>query len=186
MENIWAIIISATISGLLATVITILVNKYNETKAEKKKVLSVLLAYRYDIVNVENVNTMNRIQMIFYKNVKVIKAWNEFNDSTYDQGKENQIVDKYLKLLEEIAAASGYSKMKWDNIKKYYFPKGLSDKMIQENAIRAEVLKKINTVGNSVDGNTQAGLIVITKLLEQPDGLEKLTKLYEITNKGKN
>jgi len=183
MENLWIAIVSAIISGLLATIITIFVNKRKERLQEKKNILSILLSYRYDIANINNVNALNRIQMVFYDNDDVLKAWDDFNITAQDKSKEAQIIDKYLKLVECVSYSSGYKKLKWDKIKTYYFPEGLSKKMLEENMIRSETLKKINMQSGNNVNNSQVGLMFVMELLKQQDGIEKITKLLELSKK---
>ena len=39
-----------------------------------------------------------------------------------------QLNDRYIKLLEEIALACGYKDIRWDDLKRYYYPSGLSNR----------------------------------------------------------
>lgn len=36
-----------------------------------------------------------------------------------------QLNDRYIKLLEEMALACGYKDIRWDDLKRYYYPNGL-------------------------------------------------------------
>ncbi len=193
MESIWTAIISATISGLLATLITIFVKRTNDIKKEKREIFKILMSYRYDITNQQNVNAMNRIQATFYSNDEVLRAWKEFNEETNKvidvtkQNNTNSILDKYLKLLEKIAESCGYKKIRWDDIKVYYYPKGLAIKITEENALRSETLKRINSQDKQgVSSSDQMAITLITEALKHPDGMNQINKLVEIANKVKS
>ena len=187
MENVWVIIISSLVSGLLATFATILVNSKKDKIIEKRKILNTLLSYRYDITNQENVNAMNRIQAIFYEDASVLQTWKDFKETADDKTKNNQLIDKYLKLLERIAQASGYKKLAWDDIKMYYFPEGLSRKMIEEELIRSKTLEKITTsnFNEGSNSNNQTALMMIQEIMKQPNGVDNLIKMVEYSNKNK-
>ena len=181
MENAWLIIISAVVSGLLATIITVCVNKREAKMAEKRKVLSILLSYRYEIANQENVNAMNRIQAVFYEDEDVLYAWKDFNNVTKDRNRQNEIVDKYLKLLENMSKASGYKRLKWDDIKTYYFPDGLSKKILEESIIRSNAAQSADSQNrNTGNINSQASMMIIMEMMKQPNGVENLMKLVEM------
>ena len=186
MENVWAVVVSALVSGILATIITIVVNNYQTKLSEKRKVLSIMLSYRYDIANENNVNAMNRIQVVYYGDDEVISAWKDFNDATKDKSKQDTILDKYLLLLENMSHSCGYKNLKWDDIKISYLPTALSKKMIEESLIRSKTAENINNNnGSSGDFNQQAITAFMLEMMKQPNGIENLVKLAEISKKDK-
>lgn len=186
MENAWLVILSALLSGALATLVTIFVNKHDAKMSSKKEVLNILLSYRYEIANENCVNALNRIQVVFYNNNNVINAWNDFNNTTKSKDKQNEVIDKYLKLLENIAASCGYKKLKWDEIKTYYFPDGLANKKIEEALIRNKTLKNMDAQNrNSGSVDSQTALMFVMEMMKQPNGFENLMKLAEVTKKDK-
>ena len=186
MENVWAVIVSALVSGVLATIITIVVNNYQSKQAEKRKVLSIMLSYRYDLANENNVNAMNRIQVVYYGDDDVISAWKEFNEVTKDKNKQEMILDKYLLLLENMSHACGYKDLKWDDIKISYCPDALTKKKIEESLIRTKTVENMNNNSSgSGNLNQQAITMFMLEMIKQPNGLETLMKLAEMSKKEK-
>ena len=185
MENAWLVILSSLISGLLGALLTLLFKKLNDSKNEKKEIFKTLLSFRYDITNQTNVNAMNRIQSVFYGNENVINAWKDFNDTANTSKDGNLINDKYLKLLEQIAAAAGYKNIRWDDIKVYYYPRGLSQKIAEENALRTATLKNLSGGQNNqnVPQKDQLAFALVLEALKQPNGMEQIVKLLEASNK---
>lgn len=100
--------------------------------------------------------------------------------------------DKYIKLLEEMAIACGYKKIKWDDLKPYYYPIGLSEQKRNE-----EILKRLQIKVAEQNAISQAGrqntsqpevftneliLQLLPKLLENPEGFERLLDIAEKSN----
>ena len=188
MENAWLVIVSSLISGLLGALLTLLFKKLNDSKKEKQEIFKTLLSFRYDITNQTNVNAMNRIQSVFYGNQSVIDAWTEFNETANASKDANAINDKYLKLLEQIASAAGYKNIRWDDIKVYYFPVGLSQRIAEENALRTATLKNLTGSQNNqnVPQKDQMAFALVLEALKQPNGMEQIVKLMETSNKINN
>ena len=184
--DIVSIVVGAIGSGLLATIITLLVQKHSEVKRVKIEIFETLMAHRYLMHDKDNVEALNKVDVVFHNNADVRKAWVEFLDAA-DRGAENptanhNIDDKYLKLLEKIAIAIGYRNVNWENIKRYYFPAGLSNKITEETMLRKAQLSQARTVANQDSSNGQSaaeqfGMQFLLKALDSPDGLEKLLEL---------
>ena len=187
-----SIIVGAIASGLLATIITLVVQNKAENKRVKVGIFEILMSHRYLLHDKENVEALNKIDVVFYKNDDVRKAWSEFLDAT-DRGAENQteninIDDKYLKLLEKIANSIGYKRINWESIKRYYFPTGLSAKITEEAMLRKAQLSQATALAtqDTSSGQTSAeqfGMKVLLKAVESPDGLEKIAQIVELANK---
>jgi len=97
------------------------------------------MSKRYEISAQESVDALNVIDVVFYSSKEVREAWNEFNEATTlpdSPTKLQEIGDKHLKLLEVMADDIGYKKIRWDDIKHYYFPVALSNKMNEEAVLR--------------------------------------------------
>lgn len=189
-------IIAATLgSGLIATVITLVVQKKSENKRVKVSVFEVLMSHRYLIADKENVEALNKVDVVFHDDAEVRKAWTEFLNAAdagaLNLGQANAINDKYLKLLEKIAKSIGYNNIDWENIKRYYYPTGLSSKISEETLLRKAQLSQIKTAATQ-DSSTgqlskeQLGIQLFLKALETPDGLDKVMRLAEIAGSGKN
>lgn len=198
MENsIFVLVITSLLSGIIATVITILVQKHNENMREKRQIFSTLMAHRYLISDKENVEALNRIDAVFYKHKKVREAWSAFMDAADKSAKDptvdqkGHLIDKYLKLLEIIADVVGYKNITWDEIKKSYFPVGLSEKITEETALRKAQIQQASAYINQDHPNPnqmtneEMGMRVIMKALENPDGIAAIGKLMELGMKNK-
>ena len=80
--NYMNIIFTALGSGLFATIITLLVQKHAEIKRVKISVFETLMAHRYLISDKENVEALNKVEVVFYSDSDVRQAWKEFIDET--------------------------------------------------------------------------------------------------------
>ena len=189
MTNIIFVIITALISGLLATVVTIWWQRKNAIYNSKMKVFETLMAYRYEISSEESVKALNSIEVIFYKNQNVRKAYQNFLDEA-DKNPDlhPNIEDKHLKLLEEISKVLNLKDIHWDEIKRYYYPKGLSEKIQDETVLRKlQIQSSINTIEqNKKQQNApndqfaqQAVLQMLPTLLQNPDSMKTLIELGE-------
>ena len=187
MTNIILVIATSLISGLLATLVTIFWQKHSEEKRSKIKIFEILMSYRYDICDEKNVAALNKIDVVFQKNKNVLNAYKEFkteaDSAALNIDKPNQILDKHLKILEEIAKCLGYKNINWEVIKAYYLPQGLSTKLQEENLLRKAQLQQVVQPNNSTDkihvSSEQFGMQVAMKILESPDGVQQLIKLAE-------
>lgn len=131
---------TALISGLIATVVTLWWQAKAKKKENKEKIFSTLMSKRYKIADKESVEALNMIDVVFYSDSKVRDAWRKFKESTdlpaEKLDRTKIIEDKHLKLLEIMAENIGYKEIKWDNIKDYYYPVGLSNKNLEEEQLR--------------------------------------------------
>ena len=90
--------------------------------------------------------------------------------------------------MEKIAIAIGYKNVNWENIKRYYFPEGLSNKISEETMLRKAQLAQVTAVAkqDSSSGQTTAeqfGMQFLLKALEAPDGFEKVARIAEMAGK---
>ena len=190
--DVLSVVIAAVGSGLIATLITLLVQKHNEIKRIKVSIFETLMAHRYMISDKENVEALNKVEVVFHSDNDVRQAWKEFLDEA-DKGATNIVAgvnvnDKYLKLLEKIAESIGYKKINWENIKRFYYPTGLSTKITEEALLRKAQLTQASAIANQDTSNGQMtpeqfGMQFILKAMDSPDGLEKIAKIAEMGNK---
>lgn len=82
MNNVVLVVITALISGLLATIVTIWWQRRSEIRNKKMKVFETLMTYRYMISSQESVNALNSIDVVFYKDKNVRKAFSDFLNET--------------------------------------------------------------------------------------------------------
>ncbi|MBO7344989.1 MAG: hypothetical protein J6U92_03520, partial [Clostridia bacterium] len=194
MDNVVLVISTSLVSGILATILTLVCQKLGETKKGKREIFETLMAHRYLISDKENVEALNKIEIVFYKHDDVRLAWKDFmkaaDDATLNPA-NNKIDDCYLKLLEKISKAVGYKNISWDEIKKCYFPQGLSSKIVEEEALRKAQLRQATVVVDQDHPNPsqmtkeEMGMRVIMKALENPEGMGALGKLIDLGSKNK-
>ena len=188
MTNTILLIATSLISGLLATVITLIVQSKIQKKQAKHKIFENLMSYRYALHLQESVNELNKIDVIFYENENVIKAWKEFKAEALRAGKDtdnpNILQDKHLKILEEMAKVLGYKKINWVEIKDFYYPKGLADKIQTEVIINTKELE--NTISsNSNQKSTQLsmeqqmGIEIIKEVIQHPESAGAIIALAD-------
>jgi len=190
MDNIFLVIITALISGLLATIITIIWQRKSAKYNKKLEVFQVMMAYRYMIHSEESVRAINSVDVIFYENNNVRNALKDFLNEAGKKAEFNpNIGDKYLKLLEEMANTLHLNDIHWDEIKQSYYPDGLAQKIQDEALLRkvqienALIASKSNEEGNTPSNNQfmeQLAVELIPEMIKNP---EKLKALVEISDK---
>jgi len=151
MENIITIVVSATISGLLATFITLWWQNRNEKNKTRKEIFTTLMAFRFKVSHAESVKALNCVQVVFYDCENVQKAWSSFKnavDSAPSDGRN--IADAHITLLEEISKVLKYDKLNWKDIKSYYYPEGLAQE-IEDSALlrKAQIKVAMNEINNA-------------------------------------
>lgn len=197
MDNVWIVVVTSLISGLVATIVTIVYQRVSEAQKDKKEIFKVLMSHRYLISDKDNVEALNRVEVVFYKNKEVRECWRKFLVAADDAAKmpnnpnnETDINDKYLRLLEEIAKCTGCKGIDWENIKKYYYPRGLSSKILEETVLRRAQISQASAVAQQDQGNVsqmtkeELGMQVMLKALESPNGIESIAKMMELSSKG--
>ena len=160
MKEIVIIFVTALISGLLATVVTLWWQQRMEKKNNKRRIFETLMAYRYMIHDKESVHALNSVDVIFYKDQNVRKAYADFLDEADKQPEMNpQLYDKHLKLLEEMASVLGLKDIRWNNIKRVYYPTGLAQDIEDEKVLRtlqiqnAMEMAQRNDMNQDVEGD---------------------------------
>lgn len=190
MDQIASLVSTALISGLLATIVTILWQRKAASYNRKLNVFNILMSYRYMISSEVSVNALNTIDVIFYKDKRVREAFSRFLDETSKKPELNpQIDEKYLKLLEEMAVALKLKNIHWDDIKHSYYPNGLSEKIVEESTLRKLQIESTSVLLNSTrqQQNTpfknqfteQAVLQILPELIKNPDSIKTLIELGE-------
>ncbi len=164
--NIIAVILSPIVALLIS-------NKIQTDKAkrqEKLQILKVLMTQRFSVKNIEHVNALNLIDVVFidcrdvraaYKNLYTVYA------SKFDRNNENEVKDysdkvkkAETKLIESIINDLGYKdKITWDAIQEPYTPQWLYDEIITRtdiNNAQASLANFIKTLTPSNNKTTQA------------------------------
>ena len=188
MNNVILVIVTALISGLLATIVTIWWQRKSELRKEKMKIFETLMAYRYMIFAQECVNALNSIDVVFYKDSAVRKAYSDFLQEAAKKPEFNpNIPDKHLKLLEEMSKSLGLKDIHWDDIKQSYYPSGLSEKIMEESLLRKMQIQSVSTelTQEQAPQNTptnnqfteQMVAQLLPTLLQNPESLKMLMEL---------
>ena len=185
MENIALVVITALISGLLATIVTIWWQHRSELRRKKMDIFETLMSYRYMISNQESVNALNSIDIVFYKDEAVRKAYAAFLNETGKKPEFNpNTADKYLKLLEEMSKSLGLKDIHWDDIKQCYYPNGLAEKIQDEQMLRkVQIQNALDTARQNAEQqntptsnqfNEQLAMQLLPVLLKNPESLKML------------
>ena len=137
MKECLLVILSAILSGLFATVVTLWWQSRSEAKRRRYEIFAGLMGKRFSLPDENAVSLMNMIDVVFYKDKDVRLKYKEFLEEVNkpENGSRN-IDEKHLKLLESMAIALGYDNVQWDTIKHTYFPVGLAEKYRDEDALR--------------------------------------------------
>lgn len=191
MYDLILVIVTALISGLLATIVTIWWQKREVIHNNKMKIFETLMSYRYMIFAEQSVHALNSVDVVFYKNKNVRRAYSDFLTESEKQLENNpNIADKHLKLLEEMAKTLKLKDLHWNDIKHSYYPQGLQEKIQEENTLRKiQIQNSINLTDNQKQQkntpaqelfNQQLVLQLLPELLKNPDAL---TKMIELGNK---
>ena len=188
MNDVILVIVTALISGLLATIVTIWWQRKSELRKEKMKIFETLMSYRYMIFAQECVNALNSIDVVFYKDSAVRKAYSDFLQEAAKKPEFNpNIPDKHLKLLEEMSKSLGLKDIHWDDIKQSYYPSGLSERIMEESSLRKMQIQSVsteltqeqapqNTPSNN-QFNEQMVAQLLPALLQNPESLKMLIEL---------
>ena len=190
MGNVALVIITALISGLLATIITIWWQKRAQIFARKMRVFETLMAYRYMISSEESVKTLNSIDVIFYKDKAVRDAYKDFlNEASKKPELNPNIEDKHLKLLEMMSKSLKLEGIHWDDIKLTYYPNGLSEKLQEETVLRkmqiqnaAATIQHSESQANTPSSNQfnqQLLAQILPELIRNPESLKSLIEIGE-------
>lgn len=137
MENIITIIVSAILSGVFATIITLWWQNKSEKTKVRREIFTTLMAYRYNISHTESVKALNCVQAVFYDCENVKQAWIKFKNAADKQpfSKQN-LEDAHITLLEEIAKVLKYKNINWQEIKDFYYPERLAQELNDTEILR--------------------------------------------------
>ena len=137
MKDIVIPVLSAVLSGILATIITLYWQNRAKKMEVRKEIFTTLMAYRYRIADKESVKALNCVQAVFYDCSKVQSAWKTFLDAADKQPFiEQELVDAHIQLLEEISKVLKYKNIGWKDIKRNYYPDGLASELNDANVLR--------------------------------------------------
>ena len=137
MKECMVVLVSALLSGVVATCILLYWQCRTEKRQRKYEIFAKLMGLRFSLPNENTVRCMNMIDVVFYKDKCVRKRYKEFlEEAAKPENGSRDIDEKHLKLLEVMAESLGYNDIQWDTIKHTYFPIGLTEKYRDEDALR--------------------------------------------------
>lgn len=153
-------IVVSVVSGLAGVLVALWWGHYVSTRSEKVLVFRTLMSCRCHIVAEENVKALNLIDVVFYPHDDVRQCFKEFVDAACKTPFSNQVlVSRCLKLVESIAKVLGYSKIDWSRIDEcVYYPKGMSDKIAEEELLRKASLQNQIAAAGRKSGVSQQAL----------------------------
>lgn len=182
-DNVIIVIITALISGLIATIITICWQRRTSIRNKKMTIFEILMAHRYRISTRECVHALNSVEVIFYKDKAVRNAYAIFLHEVDIKDNAHKIQDAHLKLLEEMAKVLKLKNIHWDDIKHYYYPVGLAEQNREEEYLRKlQVQNALDTATRNNQQNTNPDLIsdqqmvfsVLPELMKNPESLKMI------------
>ena len=161
--NILAVLLSPIVALLIS-------NKVQTNKArrqEKIQILKILMTQRFSVKNIDHVNALNLIDVVFIDSKKVREAYKDLYTvygSQYDNNNENEVRDycekakkAETKLIEAIINDLGYKdKITWDAIQEPYIPQWLSNEITTRNKINNAQLSLANFVKTYTPQNDKA------------------------------
>lgn len=81
MNNTFLVIMTALISGLCATLVTLVWQHRTRIYTNKMNIFRTLMSYRYMISDERCVAALNSIDVVFYKDTKINKYGRHIKDS---------------------------------------------------------------------------------------------------------
>lgn len=185
MQEIILVVVTALISGLLATLLTIWWQRRNNIYNRKMRIFETIMATRFMVSSEESVRALNSIDVVFYKNKDVRVAYQNFlNETDKKPPVPQSIEDKHLKLLEVMSKALKLKDIQWDQIKHTYYPEGLAQKIEEENVLRKMQIQNVaaglhdnesqKNVPSSEQFNQQLVASVLPELIKNPESLEAM------------
>lgn len=148
--------IIAIIAGpIIAVLITRNLQTRSSKRDDKKTIFRTLMTYRgWNWMNVECVNSLNIIEVVFYDNQNVLAKWKDLFAKYCHGISENSdcqnIITAQCELLEEMAKDLGYSEyIDWDTIQQSYVPNWLRQNLDRQQQFAEMQLSIGNAFLNS-------------------------------------
>lgn len=135
---LWITILVSLASGLIATIVTLIVQFCLDKKKTKKDLFLNLVALRdCTFKNTSFQNSINRVQIVFYKDKDVISKYKIFiksiNDNVYSPN-QKIITDEFIAMLESMADVVGYKNFDWQSIKERFTTDDLFNGDIEQSS----------------------------------------------------
>lgn len=157
-QTIFAVIniLAILFSPIIALWISNKIQEKKEKRNDKLWILKTLMIQRATIQDVNYVNALNLIDLIFVDSSNVRKAYKELYNE-YLKGKSmnpEKIHRARTKLIETIVNDLGYKdKITWENIQELYIPEWLVEEIKKRNQITDAQSNMANFINSMVKPN---------------------------------
>lgn len=159
-------IIAVAFSPIIALLISDKIQTDKAKRQEKMQILRILMTQRFSAKNIDHVNALNLIDVVFVDSKEVRKAYKELYTvygSKFDNNNENEVRDysnkvkkAETKLIESIINDLGYKdKIKWDEIQEPYTPQWLYNEVTARSEINNSQLQIANYIKALAPKNDQ-------------------------------
>ena len=120
INQIIVTIVSAIVSGVLATAITLFINYKQQIRRQKLDLLADLFGYRFQISNGSHdkkdfLKAINRVPIVFQGCDDVIKCYDEFYEARATNMGANIANDKLVSLLKVMCKDAGIKCDNWND-----------------------------------------------------------------------
>ncbi len=126
-EQIAITLVGAIISGVLATIITLVINARTEKKRQKQQLIDDIFGYKYQISNnsvshsnVWDINSkgltraLNRVVIVFHDDQNILKALDDLYEAIV--GNDAKVLDeKLITLLKTMCKSAGIKCSDWND-----------------------------------------------------------------------
>ena len=112
------------VSPIIAVVISMQINKRNQRQQDRINIFKTLMTTR-NRSTIDYVNSINSIDIIFYKNKKVLNALKELREvyrAPSPPSNNKDIENKQLRLIEEVGKCLKFKDINWEKISNPYYP----------------------------------------------------------------
>ena len=151
-------VVASVFSGSLGVVATLWWQSWAGKKEQKLQIFKTLMANRGQIVDESNVKALNLIDIVFYNDKKVRECFKNFVLAAAKVPYSAQdLILKYLRLVESIAEDMGYKDVDWTRINDcIYQPQGLVERKREEELLRKASLQNQMALVNQRNGLEEA------------------------------
>lgn len=120
--------LAALFSGVITQIVLVVWQKVREGKKRKYEIFSALMGGRYVLFSEEMVKSLNMIDVVFYGDIAVRTAYKNFiGESNKPESGDDGLMDAFVKMLEEMSKVLSLKDIKWDDIKRCYYPTQLAE-----------------------------------------------------------
>lgn len=151
-------ILAILFSPLIAVLVTVWLNNREHKRKDRLEIFKTLMTCRENNSNIDFVNAVNSIDVVFHDVTPVRDAWKTLNNAYHSNTPDfKKIQDSHTKLLEVMAHELGYKKqITWETITSSYSPNWLNQSREQEQEFKNMQMELIkSTVEKSKESETK-------------------------------